>query len=116
MRTALTVLAALLVSVSLSAAEKLSDLEKKAKEVLGKRHIKGLPPYKAEMAILGKIMESKASEAAKRKQVQDFITRHDCMNKAVEDAIYHIERNGNAKIILLDLSMQLTRLLHKKEV
>jgi DNA polymerase-3 subunit delta' len=37
------------------------------------------------------------------------------INKAIEDAIYHIERNGNAKIILLDLSMQLTRYLHKKE-
>jgi DNA polymerase-3 subunit delta' len=37
------------------------------------------------------------------------------INKAIEDAIYHIERNGNAKIILLDLSMQLTRYLHQKE-
>ncbi len=30
-------------------------------------------------------------------------------------AIYHIERNGNAKIILLDLSIKLTRFLHQKE-
>ena len=37
------------------------------------------------------------------------------INTAIEDAIYHIERNGNAKIILLDLSMQLTRCLHQKE-
>jgi len=37
------------------------------------------------------------------------------INKALDDAIYHIERNGNAKIILLDLSMQLTRYLHQKE-
>ena len=37
------------------------------------------------------------------------------INKAIEDAIYPIERNGNAKIILLDLSMQLTRFLHQKE-
>ena len=37
------------------------------------------------------------------------------INNAIEDAIYHIERNGNAKIILLDLSMQLTRYLHQKE-
>ncbi|MBF6608699.1 MAG: DNA polymerase III subunit delta' [Flavobacterium sp.] len=29
-------------------------------------------------------------------------------------AIYHIERNGNAKIILTDLSIKLTRLIHKK--
>ena len=39
---------------------------------------------------------------------------HDIVS-ALENAIYHIERNGNAKIILLDLSMQLTRFLHKKE-
>lgn len=33
---------------------------------------------------------------------------------ALETAIYHIERNGNAKIILTDLSIKLTRFLHKK--
>jgi DNA polymerase III subunit delta' len=33
---------------------------------------------------------------------------------ALSDAIYHIERNGNAKIILTDLSIKLTRLIHKK--
>ena len=32
----------------------------------------------------------------------------------LQEAIYHIERNGNAKIILTDLSIKLTRLLHKK--
>ena len=37
------------------------------------------------------------------------------IHNAIEEAIYHIERNGNAKIILLDLSMQLTRYLHQKE-
>ena len=37
------------------------------------------------------------------------------INKELNDAIYHIERNGNAKIILLDLSIKLTRLLHVKE-
>jgi DNA polymerase III subunit delta' len=31
----------------------------------------------------------------------------------LSDAIYHIERNGNAKIILTDLSIKLTRLIHK---
>ena len=36
---------------------------------------------------------------------------HDELNAA----LYHIERNGNAKIILLDLSIKLTRLLHTKE-
>jgi DNA polymerase-3 subunit delta' len=35
---------------------------------------------------------------------------------AIEDATYHVERNGNAKIIFADLSIQLTRLIHKKEL
>ena len=33
--------------------------------------------------------------------------------KELEEAIYHIERNGNSKIILTDLSIKLTRLIHK---
>ena len=33
--------------------------------------------------------------------------------KEISDAIYHIERNGNGKIILTDLSIKLTRLIHK---
>ncbi len=37
------------------------------------------------------------------------------INEALNDAIYHIERNGNAKIILTDLSIKLTRLLHVKK-
>ena len=37
------------------------------------------------------------------------------IEKALNDALYHIERNGNPKIILSDLSMKLTRFLHKKE-
>ncbi len=37
------------------------------------------------------------------------------IEKEINEAMYHIERNGNAKIILLDLSMKLTRFLHKKE-
>ncbi len=34
---------------------------------------------------------------------------------ALENAEYHVERNGNPKIIFTDLSIQLTRLIHKKE-
>ncbi len=34
--------------------------------------------------------------------------------KEISDAMYHIERNGNAKIVLTDLSIKLTRLIHKK--
>ena len=37
------------------------------------------------------------------------------IQKEVNDALYHIERNGNAKLVLLDLSIKLTRLLHSKE-
>lgn len=33
--------------------------------------------------------------------------------REISDAMYHIERNGNAKIILTDLSIKLTRLIHK---
>lgn len=36
------------------------------------------------------------------------------ISEELQKAIYHIERNGNAKIILTDLSIKLTRLLHKK--
>ncbi len=37
------------------------------------------------------------------------------IEKELNEAQFHIERNGNAKIILLDLSIKLTRLLHTKE-
>jgi len=36
------------------------------------------------------------------------------ITQELDDALYHIERNGNAKIILTDLSIKLTRLLHTK--
>jgi len=38
------------------------------------------------------------------------------ISEELSSAMYHIERNGNAKIVLLDLSIKLTRLLHAKEV
>lgn len=34
--------------------------------------------------------------------------------KEISDATYHIERNANPKIVLTDLSIKLTRLIHKK--
>ncbi|MFM1879658.1 MAG: hypothetical protein RLZZ241_2524 [Bacteroidota bacterium] len=34
--------------------------------------------------------------------------------KELEEALYHIERNGNARMIFLDLSIKLTRLLHAR--
>ncbi len=36
----------------------------------------------------------------------------EAIQNEIETAIYHIERNGNGKIILTDLSIKLTRLLH----
>jgi len=51
------------------------------------------------------------------KKFAPFIHSGNILNieKEVNEALYHIERNGNAKIILLDLSIKLTRLLHAKE-
>ena len=53
-----------------------------------------------------------------RKDIEAKITIHDNnimeISAELQDAIYHIERNGNSKIILTDLSIKLTRLLHKK--
>lgn len=37
------------------------------------------------------------------------------ITEAIETALYHIERNANAKIVLLDLSIKLTRFLHQNE-
>ena len=37
------------------------------------------------------------------------------IQKELEEALYHIERNANAKIVFTDLSMKLTRFLHRKE-
>lgn len=49
------------------------------------------------------------------KKFSVFITGNNINDIFTElsDAIYHIERNGNAKIILTDLSIKLTRLIHK---
>lgn len=37
------------------------------------------------------------------------------LSREIEEAIFHVERNGNPKIIFLDLSIKLTRLIHQKE-
>ncbi len=37
------------------------------------------------------------------------------INQTINEAIYHIERNGNPKMLFLDISMKLTKLLHTKE-
>ena len=45
-----------------------------------------------------------------------FVHENNIMDlvSALESAIYHIERNGNSKVVLSDLALQLTRLIHKK--
>ncbi|MFN7331903.1 MAG: DNA polymerase III subunit delta', partial [Flavobacterium sp.] len=44
-----------------------------------------------------------------------FVTGNNIVEitQELEQATYLIERNGNAKIVLTDLSIKLTRLIHK---
>ena len=62
-------------------------------------------------------MEPK-SESFKLEKFAPFVHENNVLeiSDEIQDAIYHIERNGNSKIILTDLSIKLTRLLHKKSV
>lgn len=67
--------------------------------------------YKAEQLVF---METKTS--FKLENFAPYVHGNNIMeiSNELQDAIYHIERNGNPKIILTDLSIKLTRLLHKK--
>ncbi len=69
--------------------------------------------YKAEKLVY---LETKTSKF-NLKNFAPFIHSKNIVpiNETLNEAIYHIERNGNAKIILLDISIKLTRLLHTKE-
>jgi DNA polymerase-3 subunit delta' len=60
-------------------------------------------------------METK-SENFQLEKFAPFVHENNVLeiSNEIQDAIYHIERNGNSKIILTDLSIKLTRLLHKK--
>lgn len=57
------------------------------------------------------------SDDFKLENFAPFIHGGNIMEIATElnDAIYHIERNANAKVVLLDLSIKLTRFLHIKQ-
>jgi len=59
-------------------------------------------------------MEPKSS--FKLEKFAPFVHGNNIMeiSEELQSAIYHIERNGNSKIIFTDLSIKLTRLLHKK--
>jgi DNA polymerase-3 subunit delta' len=54
-------------------------------------------------------------EGFKLEKFAPFVTGNNITEifQELSDASYHIERNGNAKIILTDLSIKLTRLIHK---
>ncbi len=56
------------------------------------------------------------TEGFKLENFAPFVHGNNIMeiSNELQDAIYHIERNGNSKIILTDLSIKLTRLLHTK--
>ncbi|UJH69057.1 DNA polymerase III subunit delta' [Allomuricauda sp. SCSIO 65647] len=52
----------------------------------------------------------------KLKKFAPFVHEKNIQNimSELEDALYHVERNGNSKLIFTDLSIKLTRLLHVK--
>ncbi|MBT8257145.1 MAG: DNA polymerase III subunit delta' [Bacteroidia bacterium] len=56
------------------------------------------------------------SEGFSLEKFAPFVHENNILDIAQElqEAIYHIERNANSKIVLTDLSIKLTRLLHKK--
>ncbi len=56
------------------------------------------------------------ADGFKLKNFAPFVHENNILaiTEELETAIYHIERNGNAKIVFTDLSIKLTRLLHKK--
>lgn len=68
--------------------------------------------YKADKLVF---MEP-ATEGFKLKNFVPFVHGNNisAINQELEEAIYHIERNGNSKIILTDLSIKLIHLLHRK--
>ena len=73
-----------------------------------------LKNYKADSLLFFEASDSKFSI----EKFAPFIHQNNIfeITAALEDASYHIERNGNAKIIFTDLSIHLTRLIHKKEL
>lgn len=56
------------------------------------------------------------SEGFKLENFAPFVNQDNILEiiEELDSAMYHIERNGNSKIVLTDLSIKLTRLLHKK--
>jgi len=73
-----------------------------------------LKNYKADSLLFFESVDSKFSID----KFAPFIHQNNIfeITSSLEEAAYHIERNGNPKIIFTDLSIQLTRLIHKKEL
>ncbi len=57
------------------------------------------------------------SEQFDLKKFAPFIHENNILSivEILEESIYHVERNGNSKIIFTDLSIKLTRLIHEKK-
>jgi len=72
-----------------------------------------LKNYKAESLIYFQSHDGKFSFD----KFSEYIHHHNILEikEEIEKAIFHIERNGNAKIIFTDVSIRLTRLIHRKE-
>ncbi|UII77616.1 DNA polymerase III subunit delta' [Flagellimonas sp. HMM57] len=68
--------------------------------------------YKVESLVYAKIH----LEGFDLRKFAPFVHENNIMNivEELEKAIFHVERNGNSKIIFTDLSIKLTRLLHTK--
>ena len=56
------------------------------------------------------------SEGFELRKFAPFVHENNIMQivEEIESAILHVERNGNSKLIFTDLSIKLTRLLHRK--
>ena len=89
---------------------------------MGREPIKDFIIYSLEMSrqcILGnfsiKRSEVKEEEESFLKKFQPFINYKNIsqINTLMNDAYYHLERNANPKILMLDLSLQLYKLLRK---
>lgn len=72
-----------------------------------------LKNYKADSLLFYEFSDAKFS----LEKFAPFIHQNNIfeISAALEEASYHISRNGNGKIIFTDLSIKLTRLIHKKE-
>ena len=69
--------------------------------------------YKASQLVYSEI----STEGFQLEKFAPFVHGNNILEiqQELQNAMYHVERNGNAKIIFTDLSIKLTRLLHKPQ-